>query len=256
MIDPRADVHSSAHIAPDVHVGPWTFIGADVEIGEGSWVGPHVVINGPTQIGKHNKIFQFSSIGDAPQDLGYAGEPTRLEIGDGNVFREYCTIHRGTVKGGGITQIGDQNFLMAYSHIGHDCKIGDHCIFVNYAALSGHAVVQNYAIIGAYSAVHQFCTVGRHAFIARATYVTKDVLPYVMVAGYTASVYGINVVGLKRRGFTSETIESLKRAYKIIFRKDLIVSHAIEALGPMLIECPEVQDLIDLLQSSERGIVR
>ena len=256
MIDENSIIHASARIAPGVTVGPGTIIGADVSIGENTWIGPHVVIEGPTTIGKNNKIFQFASVGDEPQDITYKGEPTRLEIGDNNVIREYCMISRGTVKGGGVTQIGNGNFLMAYAHIGHDCILGNQIVMVNYSALSGHVVVDDYAIIGGYAAIHQFCKVGAYAFIARATYVTKDVLPYVMIAGHTTSACGINTVGLKRRGFSSEAIDGLRRAYKIIFRKSLTVQQAVTELEQMQLVCPEVVPLIAALNETTRGIVR
>jgi UDP-N-acetylglucosamine acyltransferase len=215
-----------------------------------------VVIKGPTRIGNNNKIYQFASVGDEPQDITYKGEPTRLEIGNNNVIREYCMISRGTIKGEGITRVGNDNFLMAYSHIGHDCIIGDNIIMVNYAALSGHVTVRDYAIIGPYAAVHQFCLVGAYAFIARATYVTKDVLPYVMIAGHNTSACGINTVGLRRRGFSSTAIDQLRRAYKIIFRKGLTVQLAVAELEQMQNECPEVIPMIDALNQATRGIVR
>lgn len=256
MISEHAIIHPSAKLGEGVSIGAGSVIGADVDIGDGTWVGPHVVIEGPTSIGKHNKIFQFASVGDEPQDITYKGEPTRLEIGDYNVIREYCMISRGTVKGGGVTRLGNQNFLMAYSHIGHDCMVGDQVIMVNYAALSGHVIVDDYAIIGAYAAVHQFCRVGAYAFIARATYVSKDVLPYVMIAGHNTSACGINTVGLRRRGFSSAAIDALRRAYKIIFRKGLTVQQALAELEIMQQECPEVVPMIDLLNQSTRGIVR
>ncbi|MGL6030350.1 MAG: acyl-ACP--UDP-N-acetylglucosamine O-acyltransferase [Legionella sp.] len=256
MIDERAMIHPTAKIAAGVTIGPGTVIGADVEIGENTWIGPHVVIEGPTTIGKNNKIFQFASVGDEPQDITYKGEPTRLEIGDNNVIREYCMISRGTVKGGGLTRVGDNNFFMAYSHIGHDCMIGNHIIMVNHAALSGHVIVNDYAIIGPYAAVHQFCHVGAYAFIARATYVTKDVLPYVMIAGHNTSAFGINTVGLRRRGFSTTAIDCLRRAYKVIFRKGLTVQQALAELEVMQQECPEIIPLIDGLNQSTRGIVR
>ena len=256
MISEHAIIHPSAKLGKDVVVGPGTIIGADVEIGEGTWIGPHVVIQGPTVIGKHNKIFQFASVGDEPQDVTYQGEPTRLEIGDYNIIREFCMISRGTVKGGGLTRLGDHNFLMAYSHIGHDCMIGNQIIMVNYSALSGHVIVNDYAIIGAYAAVHQFCQVGAYAFIARATYVTKDVLPYVMIAGHTTSACGINTVGLRRRGFSSSAIDHLRRAYKVIFRKGLTVQQALTELDLMKQDCPEMIPMIEALAQSTRGIVR
>jgi UDP-N-acetylglucosamine acyltransferase len=256
VIDERAIIHPSAKIAERVTVGAGSLIGADVEIGEGTWIGPYAVIQGPTTIGKNNKIFQFSSIGDEPQDITYKGEQTRLEIGDNNIIREYCMISRGTVKGGGVTRVGNGNYLMAYSHIGHDCVIGNHTIMVNYAALSGHVTIDDFAIIGPYAAIHQFCHVGAYAFIARATYVSKDVLPYVMIAGHTTAACGINTVGLRRRGFTSATIDQLRRAYKIIFRKGLTVQQAVAELEVMQQDCPEVLPMIDALNQSTRGIVR
>lgn len=256
MIDKNAIIHPSAKLGEGVSVGPGSIIGADVEVGDGTWIGPHVVIEGPTKIGKNNKIFQFASIGDAPQDTTYKGEPTQLEIGDNNVIREYCMISRGTVKGGGLTRVGNDNFLMAYSHIGHDCMVGNHIVMVNYSALSGHVIAHDYAIIGAYAAVHQFCHVGPYAFIARATYVTKDVLPYVMIAGHLTSACGINTVGLRRRGFSSSTIDQIRRAYKIIFRKGLTVQQAIAELEVMQKDCPEIQPMIEMMNVSSRGIVR
>ena len=256
MIDERAIIHPSAKLAKGVTVGPGTIIGADVEIGENTWIGPYVVIEGPTTIGKNNKIFQFASVGDEPQDITYKGEPTRLEIGDNNIIREYCMISRGTVKGGGLTKIGNNNFLMAYAHIGHDCMLGNNIIMVSYSALSGHVIVDDYVNIGAYAAIHQFCHVGAYAFIARATYVTKDVLPYLMIAGQNTSAFGINTVGLRRRGFTSEAIDTLRRAYKVIFRKGLTVQQALTELELMQNECQELIPMIDALNKSTRGIVR
>jgi len=256
VISEHAIIHPSAKLGAGVTVGPGTIIGADVDIGEGTWIGPHVVIQGPTVIGKHNKIFQFASVGDEPQDITYQGEATRLEIGDHNVIREFCMISRGTVKGGGLTRLGDHNFLMAYSHIGHDCMVGNQVIMVNYSALSGHVIIDDYAIIGAYAAVHQFCQVGAYAFIARATYVNKDVLPYVMIAGHTTSACGINTVGLRRRGFSSSAIDYLRRAYKVIFRKGLTVQQALSELDLMKEDCPELVPMIEALMKSTRGIVR
>ena len=256
MISEHAIIHPTAKLAEGVSIGPGTIIGADVEIGEGTWVGPHVVIQGPTLIGKNNKIFQFASVGDEPQDITYQGELTRLEIGDNNIIREFCMISRGTSKGGGLTRLGNNNFLMAYTHVGHDCVVGNHVIMVSYSALSGHVVINDYANIGAYSAVHQFCHVGAYAFISRATYISKDVLPYVMIAGHTTSVCGINTVGLRRRGFSSEAIDGLRRAYKIIFRKGLTVQQAVDELEVLLKDCPEILPMIVALKQSTRGIVR
>jgi len=256
VINEHAIIHPSAKLAKGVSIGPGTIIGSDVEIGEGTWIGPHVVIQGPTVIGRNNKIFQFASIGDEPQHNAYKGELTRLEIGDNNIIREFCMISRGTVGGGGVTRVGNHNFLMAYTHIGHDCIVGNHVIMVNYSALSGHVVIDDYANIGGYAAIHQFCHVGVSAFIARATYVTKDVLPYVMIAGHNTSACGINTVGLKRRGFSSEAIDYLRRAYKIIFRKGFTVQQAVAELEILQKDCPEVVPMIDALNQSTRGIVR
>lgn len=256
MISEHAIIHPSAKIAEGVTIGAGCIIGADVEIGEGTTIAPYAIIHGPTKIGKNNRIFQYSSIGDEPQDMTYRGEPTQLEIGDNNIIREFCLISRGTVKGGGLTKIGNDNFFMAYSHVGHDCLIGNNVILVSYCALSGHVVVDDYAIIGGYSAVHQFCKVGAYAFIARATYVSKDVLPYLMISGYTAAACGINTVGLRRRGFSSDAIDNLRRAYRIIFRKGLTVQQAFAELEVLQPECSELTLMMDALNQSTRGIVR
>lgn len=255
MISEHAIIHSSAKIADDVTIGPGTIIGEDVEIGAGTWIGPHVVIQGPTKIGMNNKIFQFASVGDAPQDKTYQNEPTRLEIGNNNIIREFSMISRGTVKGGGLTQIGDDNFFMAYTHIGHDCRIGNFVTMINYSALSGHVTVNDYAYLGGYAAIHQFCHVGAYAFVARATYITKDILPYLMIAEDT-SACGLNTVGLRRAGFSSQTIDNLRRAYKIIFRKGLTIQQSLSELEVMQAECPEIVTLINALNLSKRGILR
>lgn len=256
MISEHAIIHPTAKIGQHVTIGPGTIIGEHVEIGDGSWIGPHAVIQGPTQIGKNNKIFQFSSIGNEPQDTTYTGENTKLIIGDNNTFREFTMISRGTAKGGDVTTIGDHNFFMAYTHVGHDCLIGNHNIMVNYSALSGHVRLENYVTIGAYAAVHQFCHVGAYSFIAKATYVTKDVVPYVMIAGQNTSACGINTVGLRRRGFSSDAINTIRRAYKIIFRKGLTVDQALSELEILRADCKEIDPLILSLNQSTRGIVR
>ncbi|CAN5323668.1 acyl-ACP--UDP-N-acetylglucosamine O-acyltransferase [soil metagenome] len=256
MIASNAIIDPSARIAEGVTIGPWSIIGADVEIGADTYIGPHVVINGPTLIGKANKIFQFSSIGDAPQDKRYAGEKTRLEIGNNNVIREFCTISRGTTNGGGITRIGDNNFLMAYVHIGHDCVIGNSAIFANNASLSGHVLVEDYVMVGGFAGVHQFCTLGAHSFITKAALVPKDVLPYLIVAGPDAKAFGLNKVGLKRRGFNATTMEHLRQAYKIVFRRGLTVAQALIKLEELSLICPEVRLMMMGLQRSSRGIVR
>jgi UDP-N-acetylglucosamine acyltransferase len=250
LIDP------SASIAENVHIGPWSIIGPNVEIGEGTWIGPHVVIQGPTRIGKENKIFQFASIGEAPQDKKYNGEPTKLEIGDRNVFRECTTIHRGTMQGHGITQIGSDNLFMAYTHVAHDCKIGNHVIFSNNASVAGHVVIDDYACLGGMVGVHQFCAIGAHSFAAGGAIIFKDVPPFVMVSGYPAEAHGLNTVGLDRRGYDQNTIAALKRAYKIIFRQSLTMQEALRELQEMVDEFPPVKLLSDFLAKTSRGIVR
>jgi len=256
MIHATAIVDPAAKLAEGVTVGPYSIIGADVEIGPGSQIGPHVVLKGPTKIGANNRFFQFGSIGEDTQDLKYRGGRVILEIGDNNIFRECVTVHRGTEDGGGVTRIGDHNVLMAYSHVAHDCIVGNHNVFSNNATLAGHVVMEDHVIVSGLSAVHQFCRLGSHSFIARGTFIVKDVLPYVVVEGGSAKTYGINKIGLRRRGFSDQTILQLSRAYKTIFRKKYSVQEALHELEPMLAECPEVQALIDGLNISERGIVR
>ena len=256
MIDQRAIIDPTARIAQNVTIGPWSIIGENVEIGEGTWIGPHVVIAGPTRIGRDNKIFQFASVGSDPQDKKYGGEKTSLEIGDRNVIRECVTISRGTVQGGGVTRIKDDNLFMAYVHIAHDCNVGSNTIFANNASLAGHVKVEDFVILSGFAAVHQFCVIGAHSFVAKSSMVVKDVLPYILISGFEATTCGINTEGLKRRGFSSETINILRRAYKVIFRQGLTVQQAIPQLQEMALECAEVQPLIDSLSHSERGIVR
>jgi len=256
LIDERAVVDPAARIAADVHVGPFTVIGPDVEIGEGSWIGPHVVLRGPTLIGRRNRIYQFASVGDAPQDKKYRGEDTRLEIGDDNVIRECCTINRGTVQGGGVTRIGNDNWIMAYVHIAHDCLIGNHTIFVNNSSLAGHVIVEDHAILGGFTLVHQFCAIGAYAFTSKASGVIKDVPPFVRVSGYTAEPYGLNVEGLKRHGFPAATVSALRRAYRTVYRSNLTVKEALDALREPAGECAEVALFADFIERSARGIVR
>lgn len=254
MIHPQAIIDPSAKLGKEVHVGPYSVIGRDVEIHDYTWIGPHVVINGPTTIGKNNKIYQFCSIGDAPQHLGYRGEPTRLRIGDRNVIREYCTLNRGTVEGHGITRIGNDNFFMAYVHIAHDCSVGDHTIFANCASLAGHVSIGDYAFLGGFSGVHQFCRVGAHCMMGIATITFKDIPPYVLAAGNTATPHGINVRGLKRRQFSATAIEALREAYKIIYRSRLPLAEALAKLEGG--EQQEVAQLVAFIRASERGIIR
>ncbi len=254
-IDKRAIVDPRARIGKGVSIGPWSIIGANVEIGDDCWIGPHVVIRGTTKIGDNNKFFQFSSIGEDPQDKKYQGEETQLIVGDNNIFRESCTINRGTAQGGGITKIGNDNLFMAYVHVAHDCVIGNHTIFSNNASLAGHVIVDDYVNFGGFSAVHQYCHIGAYAFLSKAM-ITKDVLPYVMVSGHEPTVCGLNTVGLRRRGFSNQTVNMLRRAYKIIFRQSLTVQQSIAELELMVPDCQEIQSFIDALQEASRGIVR
>lgn len=256
MIHETAVIDKSARIGERVQIGAFSVIGADVEIGDDTVIGSHVVILGPTKIGKRNKIRQFAALGDAPQSKKYAGEPTRLEIGDDNHISEFVTIHRGTVEGGGLTQVNNNNFIMAYVHIAHDCKVGSEIIFANNAALSGHVTVGDHANFGGFSAIHQFCSVGSYAFVAGETSVPKDVPPYVLVSGHPASVFGLNQVGLKRKGFSDEVISELRKAYNVIYRQGYTAVQAVEQLEELLPTCKEIQVLIDSLNHSKRGIVR
>lgn len=256
MIDSRAIIDPGAKLAPDVQVGPWTLIGPGVEIGAGSIIASHCVIKGPTTIGRNNRIFQFSSVGEDTPDMKYRGEATRLQIGDDNVIREGVTIHRGTVQDKGVTIIGNHNLIMAYAHIGHDSVVGDHTIFVNNASLAGHVEVGDWAILSGYTLVHQFCKIGSHAFTGMGTAVGKDIPAYVVVNGSPAEAKGINIEGLKRRGFTSDEINTLRNAYKIVYRQGKTVDEAMPLLQELARDCARVQLLIDSLNSSTRGIVR
>lgn len=253
MIDSRAIVDPSARLAEDVKVGPWTIIGPNVEIGAGTTIAAHCVIQGPTKIGRNNHIYQFCSIGELPQDKKFSGEKTFLEIGDNNYFREYCTVHRGTEHGGGITRIGNDNFFMAYVHVAHDCIVGNNTNFINHAAIAGHVTVADNVILSGFAGVHQFCIIGAYSFIGDGCKIKKDVLPYVLV-GHPSEVYGLNIRGLLRNGFSKEQIKILKDAYKIVFRDGLTVQQAVEQLEKF--QRPEIKPMIELLQKSERGIVR
>ncbi len=257
MVDPRAVIAAGAKIADDVDIGAYSVIGEHVSIDSGTWVGPHVVINGHTTIGKHNKIYQFASVGEAPQDKKYADELTYLEIGDFNVIRESVTVHRGTAQDRGITKIGHGNLLMAYVHIAHDCHIGDHNIFANCAAIAGHVNMTNHIIVSAFCGIHQFCHIGEYSFLSHASLVSKDVPPYVMITGGNkATVCGLNIEGLKRQGFSSETINQLRQAYKVIYRQSLRTSEAIEKLHTMSQNCAAIEPLTNFLRHSTRGIIR
>lgn len=256
MIHSTAIVDASASIDDDVEIGPYSIIGADVEIGSGTWVGPHVVINGPTRIGKNNKIFQFASLGEMPQDKKYDGEPTRLEIGDGNVIREYVTMNRGTVQDGGVTSIGNDNWIMAYVHIAHDCILGNNIIMANSTSLAGHVRIDDHVITGGFSLVYQFCSLGAYSFTGFGAHVNKDVPPYVTVAGQLAKPFGINSEGLRRHEFSSESISAVKKAYKLLYRSNMMLSDASEKISEMSQEHPELSVMIDFIAKSQRGIIR
>jgi UDP-N-acetylglucosamine acyltransferase len=256
MIDPRAVIDARSEIAADVEIGPFTVIGPDVSIAAGCRIGPHVVIRGPTRLGANNQIFQFASIGDAPQDKKYKGEPTRLEIGAGNTFREYCTVNRGTAHDEGVTRIGDDNWFMAYTHVAHDCQIGSHCILANLATLGGHVELGDWVIMAGFSGVHQFCKIGAHCFVANNAAVTRDVPPYLMVTGQPAVPHSVNAEGLKRRGFTPEQIRNIRNAFKILYRSDAKLADATEQIRGLAASQPELVPYVEFLAASTRSIVR
>ena len=256
MIDPRAVVSPQAQIAADVQIGPFTVIGPDVVIGAGTWIGPHAVINGPTRMGADNRIFQFASLGDAPQDKKYKGEPTLLEIGDRNVFRESVTVNRGTTHDKGVTHIGNDNLLMAYSHVAHDCHLGDQIVMANCATLGGHVEIGDWVTLGGLSAVHQHTKVGAHCFIAHNAAVTRDVPPYVLAVGRPAVPHSVNAIGLQRRGFTPEQILNIRRAYRLLYRSGLKLKKALEELEKAAETQTEIRPFVEFIKRSERSIVR
>lgn len=256
MIHPTAIVHPGAKIGSGVEIGAYSIVSEHVEIGDGTWIGPHVVLEGHTRIGRENRIFQFSSLGGEPQDKKYAGEPTRLEIGDRNTIREYCTFSTGTAQDSGVTRIGSDNWIMAYVHIAHDCQVGDNTIFANGASLAGHAHIGDWAILGGFSGVHQFVRVGAHSFIGAFALLVQDLPPYVTVGGSPAAPHGVNSEGLRRRGFSSEAISAIKRAYRILYRNGLSLSQAREQIAALAADCAEVQPFADFIGVSGRGLVR
>ena len=256
MIHPAAIVHPGAKIGSGVEIGPYSVVGEHVEIGDGTWIGPHVVLEGHTRIGRENRIFQFSSLGGVPQDKKYSGEPTRLEIGDRNTIREYCTFSIGTAQDSGATHIGDDNWIMAYVHIAHDCQVGSDTVFANGASLAGHAHIGDWAILGGFSGVHQFVRVGAHSFIGAFALLLQDLPPYVTVGGSPAVPHGINSEGLRRRGFSTESIAAIKRAYRILYRKGLSLTEAREQIIALAADYVEVQPLADFIGVSGRGLVR
>jgi len=256
MIHSSAVVDPGAELQPDVHVGPFSVIGPGVVLGSGTRVGSHVVIEGPTRIGERNRIHSFSVLGGAPQDKKYRGEESTLEIGNDNVIREYCTFNRGTEGGGMATRVGDGNWIMAYVHIAHDCRVGDDNVMANATTLAGHVEVQDCVTLGAFTVVHQFCRIGRHAFSAMGAVILKDVPPFVTVAGNSASPRGLNTVGLRRRGFPASAMQALKSAYKVVYKRGLTLDSAVEQLARPARESAEVSRFRDFVRSSGRGIVR
>ena len=255
MIHATAIIDPSAQLANDVEVGPYSVIGAQVEIGEGTFIGPHAVVMGPCRIGRDNRIFQFASVGEAPQDKKYHGEPTTLEIGDRNVIREYVTLNRGTIDGLGKTVIGSDNLFMAYSHVAHDCIVGDHCIFANAASLSGHVEVGNYATLGGFTSVHQFTQIGTRAFCGLGSVVTRDIPPFSTAAGSRARVVGINKEGLKRNGFSPELIRALHKSFRDLLKSTGSKQEAFKNLEPLCAEFAEVEVFVNFIKNSKRGIV-
>lgn len=256
MIDPRAIIDPSARLGTNVAVGPWTIIGADVEIGDDCEVASHVVLKGPTKLGRGNRIFPFAIIGEDTPDLSYRGEPTTLEVGDNNVFREGVNIHRGTLKDAGRTVIGSECLLMPYVHVAHDCVLGDHVILANYAAVSGHVHVGDHANFGGYAGVAQFRRVGAHAHIAAMSLVIKDVPAYVTAAGNPATAIGLNLEGLKRRGFDAAVLRQIREAYKVVYRSGLKAEEACVRLADVAAEVPEVEAFVAGVRDSRWGIVR
>jgi len=255
-IHPTAIIHDGAQLAAEVEVGPYSIVGPGVELGEGTWIGAHVVLDGRARIGRRNRIFHFASIGAPPQDKKYAGEDTAVEIGDGNVIREYVTINRGTALDAGVTRVGSDNWIMAYVHFAHDCQIGSHSIFANACQLAGHVTVGDWAIFGATTLVHQFVHIGAHAFTGMGTYLPQDLPPFVTAAGNMARPYGINSEGLKRRGFSPETINGLKQAYRTLYRRGLGLEEARRELESQAEDCPPVREILDFLARTKRGIIR
>ncbi len=256
MIHSTAIIDPKARIDSNVKIGPYSVIGKDVSIGSGTVIGPHVVIDPYVTIGKDCNIFQYAAIGAIPQALNFEGEKTFVKIGHGTIIREFVTIHRGTKSGGGITEVGDKNLLMAYTHIAHDCKTGRHVVMSNNATLAGHITIGNYATIGGLVAIHQFVKIGEYAFVGGKSAVVKDVPPYIIVAGDRAKLHGLNSVGLKRHGFSKSTVLALKKAYRIIFRIGLTMNEAIERVKVDVEQIPEVVNLIEFIKSSQRGITR
>ena len=256
MIDPTAIIDSHAELADDVSVGAFSVIGADVKIDAGTVIGPHVVIKGPTSIGKKNRIYQFTSIGEDPQDKKYAFEVTRLEIGDRNTIREFTSMHRGTQQDNSVTQIGNDNLFMAYTHVAHDCIIGDHVIMANGASLAGHVHLNSHAILGGFTLVHQFTQIGQYSFAAMGSAITQDIPPFIMVGGKPTRPHGINSVGMERNGISAEDIRLIRNAYKIIYKMNLRLEDAIEQMEDLASDSKQLSDMISFLRNVRRGILR
>ena len=256
MIDSRAIIHPDTCIAPEVSIGPFAVIGPHVEIGAGSKIGAHTIIHRNTKIGLNNDIDAFVSLGGDPQHLHYKGEETFLEIGNENIIREFCTLNRGTIQGGGMTRLGNKNLLMAYVHIAHDCLLGNETVLANNAGLAGHVSVGDYAVFSAFSGVHQFVKIGAYSFLGRAAKVVQDIPPYVLVTGNPGSPRGINLVGLKRHGFSESTLRILRRAYSLLYRQGVQLQDAIDQLNIMSESCPELMPFVEMLKDSKRGIAR
>lgn len=256
MIDHTAVIDPGARIASGVHIGPYVVIGPGVEIDSGTRIGPHSVIHRNTKIGRNNHIDAFVSLGGDPQHTQYKGEVTHLEIGDDNIIREFCTLNRGTAQGGSLTRLGNKNFLMAYVHIAHDCMMGNEVVLANNTSLAGHVSVEDYVVFGAFCGVHQFVTIGAYSFLGRATKVGQDIPPYVLVTGSPGGPRGLNLVGLKRRGFSDQTLRTLRRAYSLVYRQGLRLQDAVDQLVPMVDTCPELKPFVNMLQHSKRGMAR
>jgi UDP-N-acetylglucosamine acyltransferase len=256
-IHPQAAVASSAKLAPGVKVGAFALVGSDVELGEGCILHPHAVVQGPAKFGRNNVFHPFCSIGSDPQDYTYGGERTEVAAGDGNIFREYVSVNRGTQKGGGITRIGNGNFFLAHAHVGHDCQVGSQTLFINGATLAGHVTIEDFATIGAFSAVHQYCRVGRYAYIGGYSVITQDVLPFSLaVMEREMKCFGMNKIGLERKGFDAERLRTLSRAFRLVSRSKLNTSQAIAKMRATLNGSADVDELIRFIETSERGVVK
>lgn len=254
-VDSQAVVASSARIGANVRIGAFAVVGEDVELGEGCILEPHAVVRGPARIGRKNVFDSFSSVGGDPQDLKFSGEHTEVVIGDGNRFREFSTVSRGTVQGGGATRIGNNNLFMAYSHVAHDCVVGSSTVFANGATLAGHVMVEDFANVGAFSPVHQFCRVGRYAYIGACTVITQDVPPFSrVVTQRDTKCYGVNTVGLERRGFDRQRLDNIERAFRLLLRSKLNTTQALEQIRAQLNGSPDVKELVDFIESAERGL--